>query len=670
MKMQYPLFSRTIPSNTGDAEALCIYLNSINIGQLAVMYVNDDYGTFFFKDIATAASNHAIDIYGVSFNQGQLRSSLEKAIQQLQSSPFRYVFCVIPRELMKIVAPALHEANLLGNPNYAFFFSDSFDPTVLVEVYEGVLDEKLAHALNQTAMIALKPPEEQLEKHSRILTSVQNDRDMWAYFRTRHEYTFRSDFPLVPSMFSTLTYDAVMALGLSACKKSDHHLLGDPVLTGPALHDQLRRLRFKGASGWVSFNETTGTRSTCDMAYQISNVVTFADPNRDSYGVYSVPRVEIRACEQTIKTHSGLTFASGSTQPPAALGPAETVHLSPSTAVVVITLILAASVFAFSTYCAVWTLVNRKHPAIQSSLPVFLVLLSLGSMLVAAAMVLGTWHESVPLLVRDIGCAASTWFLAVGFTILFGSLFAKTWRIKRIYANAIRFRRVEIRAKDVLWPLIALLGIDIAVLSARQAVVGLGYSTQVLAWDKYERPLIITGGCFLTSHTSDEEWIFITLLSTINFAALVLSTVESYRARNLPSRFNESFYIAVSNLILLESFVIGLPTLFVTSNDPTMFILIRGLLETAICFGVLLPIFLTKFGKREETPSRRFVASAAAPSGPSVATSSIVRSRSFFVNRLSRSPLSLTRAATDRRCLHSGTAALRVPASSSNQAMV
>jgi gamma-aminobutyric acid type B receptor len=87
----------------------------------------------------------------------------------------------------------------------------------------------------------------------------------------------------------------------------------------------------------------------------------------------------------------------------------------------------------------------------------------------------------------------------------------------------------------------------------------------------------------------------------------LFSNYQSYRARSLPSEFNETFYLAMTNLIILEGLVLGAPILFIVGDDPTSFMLIRSLLVSIICFAVLLPIFVPKFTHAEDVESRRQV---------------------------------------------------------------
>ncbi len=106
------------------------------------------------------------------------------------------------------------------------------------------------------------------------------------------------------------------------------------------------------------------------------------------------------------------------------------------------------------------------------------------------------------------------------------------------------------------------------------------------------------------------EMIFLFSLGAVNVAALLFSNYQSYRARSLPSEFNETFYLAMTNLIILERLFLGSPILFIVGDDQTSFMLIRSLLVSIICLAVLVPMFVPKFNWAKDEKLKRHVAYA------------------------------------------------------------
>jgi hypothetical protein len=158
----------------------------------------------------------------------------------------------------------------------------------------------------------------------------------------------------------------------------------------------------------------------------------------------------------------------------------------------------------------------------------------------------------------------------------------------------------------------------------------------------FGQPVQSRGTCLTDVQNNSTETIFLSLLGLVNLSALLLSIYQSYRARKLPSEYNEAFYLLMTNLAILEGLVLGVPILFLAGNDPAAFMLIRSLLVCIICLAVLLPMFLPKFTKTEDERARRSVASrfnAAPDASTSFTNRSAVLERrrsSFFKARPAR----------------------------------
>ena len=59
----------------------------------------------------------------------------------------------------------------------------------------------------------------------------------------------------------------------------------------------------------------------------------------------------------------------------------------------------------------------------------------------------------------------------VGFSLTFAALFSKVWRLNRLMKSAASFRRVKVTTGDVMLPLVALLVLDVILLSGKKKCV-------------------------------------------------------------------------------------------------------------------------------------------------------------------------------------------------------
>ena len=135
------------------------------------------------------------------------------------------------------------------------------------------------------------------------------------------------------------------------------------------------------------------------------------------------------------------------------------------------------------------------------------------------------------------------------------ALFTKIYRINRVFQCAKAFQRVKITPLDVAKPLAFLMIINCALLAGMTAVAPLVWVREVTDYDIYGRPTNSYGSC----RPQENTLYFLIPLVIVGFSSLLAANYQSYLARNLPSRWNESLYISLTNFILLETTVITLP---------------------------------------------------------------------------------------------------------------
>ena len=182
---------------------------------------------------------------------------------------------------------------------------------------------------------------------------------------------------------------------------------------------------------------------------------------------------------------------------------------------------------------------------------------------------------------------------------IFSALFCKLWRLNKLLASAKRFKRIQIQAKDVLYPFAILLMLNFTLLSVWTAVDPLRWVRHDLgSFDMYGRVTETSGSCASESPTN--EAIFYTFFVLFNASALIIANWQSYLGRNHKTEFNESGNIAISMLFLTEAAVLGFPVLFLVANDPGAYFLVRAILIVIISVGVLIPIFLPKVSLRNK----------------------------------------------------------------------
>lgn len=189
----------------------------------------------------------------------------------------------------------------------------------------------------------------------------------------------------------------------------------------------------------------------------------------------------------------------------------------------------------------------------------------------------------------NAACMAFPWCLSIGFSLTFSALFTKTYRINQIMRSAAKFKRIKLTPFDVMKPMIALLFLNIVVLTVWTAADPLQREVIVVSRDPFFRNLETYSVC-----SSDHSSIFVAMLGVINLGSLGFSVVQAYQARNISTELSESTYIFRAMCLILYGSFLGIPIVIIArDNAEAYYFVVTGLIFV-ICSSVLLLIFMPK----------------------------------------------------------------------------
>ena len=198
-----------------------------------------------------------------------------------------------------------------------------------------------------------------------------------------------------------------------------------------------------------------------------------------------------------------------------------------------------------------WMTVHINTRIVRFSSPPFMYQILVGAMISCLAIVPlgmqddGPFAASTGLL--NSACMAIPFLISIGGTVTHAALLLKTWRIVVIFNNP-RLRQLFITDRKLLimevGALIIVLGVNVAWI----AVDPLHWERAPLSY--YDGTAVASrsvGGC--TSRCSEEVMLAIGLLLGLS---VLYGNVLAYRSRKTPSEFNESKWIALSLMVLME----------------------------------------------------------------------------------------------------------------------
>jgi len=270
----------------------------------------------------------------------------------------------------------------------------------------------------------------------------------------------------------------------------------------------------------------------------------------------------------------------------------------------------AAAVIGLSSILlAVWVRCNRKLRVVKAMQPVFLVVLCCGTLIIGMSGIpFGIDDGNSSQKGCDMACMSIPWLLTNGFLITCAAIFAKLWRINRLFNGGRRFRRMEVHEKDVIWPFVIALVLNTIFLITWTVVDPLTFKRMAVpgqSWNSF-------GECVLNGSVSV---VMVSLLAVVNAVGLLATCYQAFKARNISTEFSESKYLGIAMFSWVQILLVGLPVYFLvddTDNVVKYFILVT--IFFLVCISMLVVIFVPIISvQRGEEKSRVHVTGLDSP---------------------------------------------------------
>jgi ABC-type branched-subunit amino acid transport system substrate-binding protein len=592
-KDQSPTFMRTVPTNAVDAEAAVLYFRDhLQISHFGVLFVRDAYGSQFASDLGAACATNNITMTMVSYEDGDMLS-IRNAMQMLKNYGLRYLFGVISAAptTIKLLVNEAKNAGIMGNSDYSWLFAEGGFPLMEPGFYQTTLqasvkaDRDIARAISGAGFIILSParhiPFEQ------AMAEMGNDKELVDYYISKHDHpaTFDGfDFQSTPHLYQYLNYDAVMALGIALCDAEEEFIKDEELL------HQVKSTQFDGVSGPVSFHPVTGTRMSDGVSFAVINLLVTVSDHEIRFESRSSASIDLST--GNIDVISPFIYADDSTIPPLEMPKLEQDFNLVPLGVRAFIWSLSGLVILLSIGFALWTYRYRNKNIVRAAQPLFLFMSCVGTLLMAASIIPMSLQEPVSETGLDIACMAVPWLFITGFGTASSSLLCKSIRINSVFTQSLSMRRVTIKPRDVLFPFVLITSVNTLLLLCWTLVAPSEWIRSDLDnFDKYGRSIESVGYCGYNEEGSQR--VFICILLFVNVVYTIIGNYQSYLTRNMPSDFNETFYIALSMASILESFLIGIPILFV-STTIQVDLTVQSVLVAFLCLAIQFPLFVAK----------------------------------------------------------------------------
>ena len=247
----------------------------------------------------------------------------------------------------------------------------------------------------------------------------------------------------------------------------------------------------------------------------------------------------------------------------------------------------------------VWIFLHREDPVVRLAQTPYLVLICIGGIISSSSILgitfqAGTGEDDNA---ASIGCTVTPILYSVGWVIQYGSLCAKTLRLKNVVdtTGSNGFKRRTISVWSTSHPIIVPLVLDIGILLAWTLVDPLQYVREEdgRSFENGVMTIESIGRC-RPSDGDINAWAFLGPLLGNHIILVLWTHWLLYKVRNVNNRYQEQKYLGMAAIFALEVAVVGIPILIAAQDSvEATFFVISGIVALDN-IGVLCFVFVPK----------------------------------------------------------------------------
>jgi hypothetical protein len=406
---------------------------------ISIFHASSDASTQLENAMASTMKDASVTFFTKSYVPPILRGDQEdipKGVASLKQMGFRTIVLLVDEPVVELpmIAQAVEDMGM-HDGSYFWVIAGTFDMHFFRNV-ELVSDPITAKLLKGAAVVGaldgfmfdqgdkFLSAWKSLNESFITLVNENNPIQQGApgYMFAGEDF-FQTTFPGHGSSF---VYDAVIAAGIGCC------LADSPEEAIKAI----RSNDFVGATGKVRFGSDPmypGGRSRGTLTFGAFNLLP-----PDGAAAFMLTDLHQPGARTEWQSRAPFFFADGSRSPPVKLRTTpEQNYLSSGVRIAGFCLFGINVVLVLSSL--IWIALYRKHSVVVAAQPFFLVMLAIGSFLIAICTFTNSWDESYGWTEEQLGraCTSTPWFATFGVILVYSSLFSKLWRINKVSPSRI-----------------------------------------------------------------------------------------------------------------------------------------------------------------------------------------------------------------------------------------
>lgn len=633
----YPYFFRTPPSDAYQAVAMVAVVKYFGWSEVATIATNDAYGSAGISAFAIAALDAGLTTKGAVDLNTEAQAPFAEEAAVLKNGKAKIIVMFAQAAVSGRLLVYLR-SNGIGGEGYVFIAADSVaksdtwanmaNPDEIMLGMIGVLpgggDTSNTYYQNWLARWQAQTPTAVVDGNGDIVCSQRTD-DVGNYVfnrtsndldpsPTKNKCAGLVDWNDSISNYAKYAYDAIYTVAFAL-----HDLIevqGKTQIVGAELKEAMVRVSFTGLTGQIGFEAETQDRNQ-GIVYEIVNYQTpttgLFGRKRNLQQGFTGSMVQIGTFVAGTGPGTGLDFGC------AALGTCQRIMWSDGTQgeenkpvdvkqKVTVYKVKATEDgirYGFAGLnclgllaCVVVALILfiKKDTKLIRAASIKFCLLSLfgAALMFAEALTVVDYPR------EEIHCSLQVWTYNIGFAILFGALFAKEWRISKIFNN-VQLTRVAISDKDLFAYTGGIVGAMATIMIVWQVVNPVPVKEEmesVVTETKYQEITTTTVSSYC-GFTEEESKYFYYVAMFFKALLLAWGVMLCVQTRSVTDIFNESKQIALAvyltALLVIMRFVIDMAN--ISADEPDIEYIINSILTVFIVSATVGVLYAAKIAK-------------------------------------------------------------------------
>jgi len=466
---RFPTLFRTHPSATVHNPTRVKVFQRYKWTRISVIQEAEEVFVTTLDDLEKEAKKQDIEIV----NRQIFKDNPEAVVRNLKLQDSRIIVGLFYAKTARKVLCEIYKNKMFG-PKYVWFFigwyeDDWFmDPEYLKdEAIECTQDQMIEAAQGHFTTEALMWNQNRNERTYSGRTVEEFEKALRESMAKDKKYKEMFNKNKTPEGFleAPLAYDAVWAVALAlnssaAYLEAQNQSLDsynyDNKEVADIIQDNMEKVKFNGISGSVAFSSTTGDRMAWTMIEQLVDtkyiVVGYYDQRTNNLTWNTDPDTG----NELVKWPKGKIPQDRTIIKSDIKTVALTIYI-PMVIISIIGIILAFILIIINNKFNYRRIIQHSHPSCNN-------LILAGNILCLLATIpLGINTKWIPEGLFSTFCAAPKWLLHIGFSLGYGSMFTKIWRVHRIATHTKTKGEDKIKTQVVPWKLWSMVGCLVAV---------------------------------------------------------------------------------------------------------------------------------------------------------------------------------------------------------------